>query len=83
MISGRGYEPKKEGSAGIANAYKGPAGAAPGGFGRTIYPTGSQLTHGPVNPGAAHNPRHDYPGTTPGRNTLLEYGKDVPGKGKK
>jgi hypothetical protein len=39
---GPGYSTKAMPSTGIANATKGPAGAAPGGFGRTIYKSGSQ-----------------------------------------
>ena len=42
ITQGKGYEPKPMGSTGIANATKGPAGAGPGGYGRTIYGSGSQ-----------------------------------------
>jgi len=42
ITQGKGYEPSKMGPTGIANASKGPAGAGPGGMGRTIYKSGSQ-----------------------------------------
>jgi len=42
ITQGKGYEPAKMGSTGIANARQGPAGAGPGGYGRTIYASGSQ-----------------------------------------
>src|SRR6516162_6407190 len=47
---GPGYTTKAQGDTGIANSKKGPAGAGPGGYGRTIYASGSQGQHGPVNP---------------------------------
>src|SRR5215472_15514012 len=42
MLNGPGYSTKPQGDTGIANARKGPASAGPGGFGRTIYASGSQ-----------------------------------------
>jgi hypothetical protein len=39
---GPGYTPKSQGATGIAGARQGPSGAAPGGMGRTIFPSGSQ-----------------------------------------
>jgi len=41
-FNGPGYSTKPQGDTGIANARKGPASAGPGGFGRTIYASGSQ-----------------------------------------
>jgi hypothetical protein len=66
-----GYEPGKTGSTGIANASKGPAGAGPGGYGRTIYKSGSQ---------SPTPPAREMPA---GRNTLSEFGRDVPGRGRR
>jgi hypothetical protein len=59
MTQGKGYEPSKMGPTGIANASKGPAGAGPGGMGRTIYKSGSQSP----TPAAKEMPA--------GRNTLV------------
>jgi hypothetical protein len=39
---GSGYTTKPQPPTGIANSVKGPAGAGPGGMGRTIYKSGSQ-----------------------------------------
>jgi len=44
LEQGPGYTPGKMGDTGIANARKGPAGAGPGGMGRTIYRSGSDLS---------------------------------------
>ena len=71
LYAGRGYEPSKMGSTGIANARQGPAGAGPGGMGRTIYKSGSQ---------SPTPPAREMP---PGRDILSEYGRDVPGRGRR
>ena len=42
LFNGPGYSTRPQGDTGIANATKGLAGAGPGGFGRTIYASGSQ-----------------------------------------
>jgi hypothetical protein len=68
LEQGPGYTPGKQGDTGIANARKGPAGAGPGGMGRTIYASGSQSATPPARPLPA------------GRDTLLEFGPDVPGR---
>jgi hypothetical protein len=68
MFNGPGYTPQKVGSTGIANASRGPTGAGPGGYGRTIYKSGSQS----ATPQARE--------MSPGRDTLSEYGPDVPGR---
>src|SRR6516165_12740050 len=47
---GPGYSTKPQGDTGIANASKGPAGAGPGGYGRTIYAKGSQSPTPSTNP---------------------------------
>jgi hypothetical protein len=65
---GSGYEPRKMGSTGIANARQGHAGAGPGGGNRTIFPSGSQ---------SPTPPARDIPA---GRDILSEYGPDVPGR---
>jgi len=67
---------KSEGSTGIAGAYKKPDIPSPG-SGRTIYRTGSQMQHGPANPGhVSHAP--DPPATgKSGRDTLAEYGPEI------
>jgi hypothetical protein len=65
---GKGYNPSAMGSTGIANARQGPSGAGPGGGGRTIYKSGSQSP----TPPAREMPE--------GRNTLAEYGPDIPGR---
>jgi hypothetical protein len=70
-----GYEPGKVGATGIAGATKGPAGAGPGGYGRTIYRSGSQMQHGPVAKGET-NRAPDVPGTAPGRDILSDYGPE-------
>jgi len=64
ITQGQGYTPGKMPATGIANARQGPAGAGPGGYGRTIYRSGSQ---GPTPP-AREMPT--------GRDTLSEYGPD-------
>ena len=64
LQQGRGYEPAKQGDTGIANARQGPAGAGPGGMGRTIYKSGSQ---------SPTPPAREMP---PGRDTLAEYGPE-------
>jgi hypothetical protein len=61
---GPGYTTKPMPSTGIANAVKGPAGAGPGGFGRTIYKSGSQ---------SPTPPAREMPA---GRQILSEYGPD-------
>jgi hypothetical protein len=72
ITQGKGYEPAKIGPTGIANASKGPAGAGPGGMGRTIYRSGSQ---------SPTPPAHEI---APGRNTLAEYGPEsVTSRGKR
>jgi hypothetical protein len=71
LTQGKGYEPKVMGSTGIANASKGPAGAGPGGGGRTIYAKGSQSPNAPTRE------------MSPGRDTLSEYGPDVPGRSRR
>ena len=72
LIQGKGYEPQGMGPTGIANATKGPVGAAPGGMGRTIYRSGSQ---------SPTPPAHEMPA---GRNTLAEYGPEsVTSRGKR
>jgi hypothetical protein len=64
IFNGPGYTTKPMQATGIANASKGPAGAAPGGMGRTIYRSGSQSP----TPTAREMPT--------GRNTLAEFGPD-------
>jgi hypothetical protein len=61
---GPGYTTKPQPATGIANATKGPAGAGPGGYGRTIYGSGSQSP----TPPAREMPQ--------GRDTLAEYGPE-------
>src|SRR6516162_8732162 len=69
---GPGYSTKAMPATGIAGARQGPAGAGPGGGGRTIYPSGSQSP----TPAAREMPA--------GRNTLAEYGPDsVTARGKR
>lgn len=65
---GSGYEPKPMGSTGIANVRQGHAGPGPGGGNRTIYKSGSQ------SPTAS---AHGMPAC---RDTLSEFGRDVPGR---
>jgi hypothetical protein len=57
LIQGKGYEPARMGPTGIANATKGQAGAGPGGYGRTIYRSGSQ---GPTPAAREMFPSRDY-----------------------
>jgi len=72
LIQGKGYETGPMPATGIANATKGPAGAAPGGMGRTIYKSGSQ---------SPTPPAREMPA---GRNTLAEFGPDsVTARGKR
>ena len=72
MLQGKGYEPGKMPATGIANARQGPPGAGPGGFGRTIYKSGSQ---------SPTPPAREMPA---GRNTLAEYRPDsVTARGKR
>jgi hypothetical protein len=71
LTQGKGYEPKAMGSTGIANATKGPSGAGPGGYGRTIFRSGSQ---------SPTPPAREMP---VGRNTLAEFGPDMPGRGRR
>ena len=69
---GPGYNPGKMAATGIANARQGPPGAGPGGFGRTIYKSGSQ---------SPTPPAREMPA---GRDTLAEYGPDsVTARGKR
>jgi hypothetical protein len=68
LQQGSGYEPKAMGSTGIAGARQGHAGPGPGGGNRTIYRSGSQ------SPTPAAN------GMPKGRDTLSEFGPDVPGR---
>jgi hypothetical protein len=68
LFNGPGYSPQKQGDTGIANATKGPSGAGPGGYGRTIFRSGSQSP----TPPAREMPK--------GRDTLSEFGPDVPGR---
>jgi len=68
LQSEKGYEPKAMGSTGIANARQGHAGPGPGGGNRTIYKSGSQSPTPPAH------------GMLPGRDTLSEFGPDVPGR---
>ena len=71
LQAGKGYEARAQGSTGIANASKGPAGAGPGGYGRTIYKSGSQ------------SPTPQAREMGHGRDILSEYGPDVPGRGRR
>jgi hypothetical protein len=64
LTQGKGYEPSKMQSTGIANATKGPAGAGPGGYGRTIFRSGSQSPTPPAT------------GMPAGRNTMAEFGPE-------
>jgi hypothetical protein len=57
LFNGPGYSTKPQGDTGIANARQGPAGAAPGGMGRTIYRSGSQS---PTPPAREMSPSRDY-----------------------
>jgi hypothetical protein len=77
ITEGKGYEPKPMGSTGIANARQGHAGPGPGGGGRTIYLSGSQMQHGPVAKGET-NKAPDVPATsTKGAVDILsQYGPE-------
>jgi hypothetical protein len=66
LVSGRGYEPGPKGSTGLSGTYN-PAREGPG-SGRTTYRSGSQG----ATPQANEMPE--------GRNTLSEYGRDIPGR---
>jgi hypothetical protein len=69
---GPGYTTKPQGDTGIANSVKGPAGAGPGGMGRTIYKSGSQ---------SPTPPAREMPAA---RDTLAEFGPEsVTSKGKR
>jgi hypothetical protein len=68
LEQGRGYEPSKMAATGIANVRQGHSGVGPGGGGRTIYARGSQCPTPPVKP------------MEPGRDTMSEYGRDIPGR---
>ena len=69
---GPGYSTKPLPATGVAGARQGPAGAGPGGGGRTIYPSGSQSP----TPTAREMPA--------GRDTLAEFGPDsVTARGKR
>ena len=57
MLEGPGYTTKPQGDTGIAGARQGPAGAGPGGMGRTIYRSGSQ---GPTPAASEMAPSRDY-----------------------
>ena len=56
LFNGPGYSTRPQGDTGIANATKGLAGAGPGGFGRTIYASGSQ---GPTPTAREMSPSRD------------------------
>jgi hypothetical protein len=70
LTEGKGYEPSKMGSTGIAQATRGPKEAGPG-SNRTIYKSGSQCP----TPAAKEMPA--------GRDILSEYGRNVPGRGRR
>jgi hypothetical protein len=55
LEAGPGYRTGPQQPTGIAGARKGPAGAGPGGMGRTIYASGSQMMHGKLS---LHHRRH-------------------------
>jgi hypothetical protein len=65
---GKGYNPPGVPATGIAGARQGHAGAGPGGGGRTIYKSGSQ---------SPTPPAREMPA---GRDTLAEFGRDIPGR---
>jgi hypothetical protein len=75
LEQGPGYRTGPQQPTGIAGARKGPSGAGPGGMGRTIYSSGSQAQHGPVNPGERDR-APDVPGAAPGRDILRDYGPE-------
>jgi hypothetical protein len=66
LEQGRGYEPGPKGSTGLSGTYN-PAREGPG-SGRTTYRSGSQS----ATPQANEMPA--------GRDTLAEYGRDIPGR---
>ena len=68
---GQGYTPKAVGSTGIANSRQGHSGPGPGGGGRMIYKSGSQC------------PTPEAREMTPGHDILNDYGRDVPGRGRR
>ena len=70
LEQGPGYTPGKMGDTGIAKAMYNPATSGPGSL-RTTYHSGSQSPTPPANPMPA------------GRDILSEYGRDIPGKGKR
>src|SRR5262249_18450264 len=73
---GPGYRQSAMPPTGIPNATKGPAGAGPGGFGRTIYKSGSQMQYGPTAPSAV-NRAPDPSGTgTRVRDILKDFGPE-------
>ena len=74
LQAGQGYEPKAEGSTGIAGATYNSATAGPGSQ-RTMYRTGSQMQHGPVARGET-NRAPDPPSTAPWRDILSDYGPE-------
>jgi len=68
LEQGPGYTTKPQGSTGIAGARQGPAALGPGGNSRTIFKAGSQ---------SPTPPPREMPA---GRDTLAEYGRDIPGR---
>jgi hypothetical protein len=70
LFEGRGYTPKEMAPTGIANSRFNSAASGPG-SGRTIYSSGSQSPTPTARP------------MPPGRDTLSEYGPDVPGRGRR
>jgi hypothetical protein len=68
LVQGKGYNPAPVGPTGIANARQGHDGPGPGGGGRTIYKSGSQ------------SPTPEARPLPEGKNTLAEYGRDIPGR---
>jgi hypothetical protein len=65
---GKGSNPPGVPATGIANARQGHSGVGPGGGGRTIYKSGSQ---------SPTLPAREMPA---GRDTLAEFGRDIPGR---
>jgi hypothetical protein len=76
---GKGYNPPGVGDTGITNARQGPAGAGPGGGGRTIYAHGSQAMHGKPAQGVV-NKAPDVPASAPTRDILSQFGPEVKGR---
>src|SRR5262245_31062834 len=68
LVSGPGYKTGPMADTGIAGASRGPAGAGPGGMGRTIYASGSQ----------SKTPAAQAPGK--GRDILSAFGPEATGK---